>query len=254
VSGRRTLSLACTLLFLLAVAAWGDDLYRLLSQREAVQSWLADFGLWGPLVSILLNVAQVLLAPVPGHVLGWANGYLYGVALGTLYSLIGVTAGSALAMGLARRLGRPLVMRLVEPERLARWEGIARRQGPAFFFLVFLLPFLPDDLICFVVGLTPLSIPRMLALCALGRLPGLAAACWVGANLTALPWWGWGVLVVGGVALAALLYRFQARLEAALLWRGETGPQTRREPEVPPPGLLPYPRLSSKEEKKRYCP
>lgn len=249
--------LALVVLLALATAVWGDDLYRLLSQREAVRSWLAGFGPWGPLVSVLLNVAQVLLAPVPGHVLGWANGYLYGVALGTFYSLTGVLVGSALAMGLARMFGRPLVVRLAGLERLARWERIARRQGPAFFFLVFLLPFLPDDLICFLIGLTPLSIPRMLLLCALGRLPGLAVACWVGTSLTALPWWGWGVLTVGGVMVAALFYRFQPHLEAtlaALLRQVGICLQTRREPEVPPPGLSPAPRLSSKEEKKRYCP
>ena len=33
--------------------------------------------------------------------------------------------------------------------------------------LFFLFPFLPDDLVCFLIGLSPLSIPFMLALAAL---------------------------------------------------------------------------------------
>ncbi len=197
---------------------WGGDLYRLLANREAMQAWVASLGAWGPVVTILLHILQVLLAPLPGQTVGLVAGYLYGPALGTLYSLIGVMLGSALAMGLAREFGRPLVGRLVGRERLARWDRIANRQGPVFFFLAFLLPFLPDDLLCFVVGLSPLPIPYMLVLAALGRLPGLWVASWLGAHATTLPWWGWVGIGVGGAALAALYARHRERLERSILW------------------------------------
>jgi len=214
----RVAGLVAAVLALLAAGfLWGPDLYRLLVDREAVQAWVAGFGPLGPLVSVFLNVAQVLLAPVPGQTVGVVNGYLYGVGLGTLYSLIGVELGSALAMGLARRFGRPLVMRLMGREQLARWDRIARRQGPAFFFLVFLFPFVPDDVICFIIGLSPLSICYMLLLAAVGRLPGLLVASWVGANATTLPWWGWSMLAAGGTALAFVFWRYHERLEAGVV-------------------------------------
>lgn len=194
---------------------WGPDLYSLLADQQALQGWMARLGPWGPLMSVLLNAAQVLLAPVPGQTLGVINGYLYGVGLGTLYSLTGVALGSALAMGLARWAGRPLARRLVGGRRLSCWDRIACRQGPAFFFLLFLLPFVPDDAICFVIGLSPLSIPYMLALAVVGRLPGLAVTSWVGANATRLPWWGWGLLGLAGTALAFACWRYRQRLEMA---------------------------------------
>jgi len=205
------------LLLVVAGLLWGDDLYRLLADRETVRSWVAGFGPWGPVVVISLHALQVLLAPIPGQTVGLVAGYLYGVGLGTLYSLVGVMLGSALAMGLARWFGRPLVVRLVGAERLSRWDRIARRRGPVFFFLAFLLPFLPDDLLCFLVGLTSLPIPYMLVLAAIGRLPGLWVASWVGANATTVPWWGWVGLGIGGAALAFLFARYQARLEQGVL-------------------------------------
>lgn len=200
---------------------WGPALCRLLANRETVQRWVAGFGLWGPLASVLLNAAQVLLAPIPGQTVGVVNGYLYGVGWGTFYSLLGVELGSALAMGLARLFGRPLVERLVGAKRLARWDGIARRQGPAFFFLVFLLPFVPDDVVCFLIGLSPLSIPYMLLLAAVGRLPGLVVSSWVGANATELPWWGWGAVGAGSAVLAILFWKYRERLERGVVsWVG----------------------------------
>lgn len=212
-NGRLAVSGAIILLLIGVGLVGGPALYRYLSDREAIQSWVASLGPWGPLGSILLNAAQVLLAPIPGQIFGLANGYLYGVARGTLYSWIGVQLGSALAMGLARYLGRPLVARLVGPVRLDRWDHLARERGPAFFLLVFLLPLLPDDLVCFVIGLSPLSIPYMLTLAGLGRLPGLIVASWVGANATRPPAEVWAILVGGGLALAYLYGRCRERVE-----------------------------------------
>ncbi len=200
-----------------AGAIAGPAIHRWLADRNAVQAWITALGPWGPLGSILLNAVQVLLAPVPGQIFGLINGYLHGVFRGTLYSWLGVQLGSALAMGLGRWLGRPLVARLAGAERLERWDRLTRRQGPTFFLLVFLLPLLPDDLTCFVIGLSPLPIPYMLLLAGVGRLPGLIVSSWVGANATHPPAEVWAVLMGGGLALAYLFGRYRARIENTLL-------------------------------------
>ena len=62
--------------------------------QEQIREWAASLGPRGPLVTIALNVAQVLLAPIPGQFVGIANGYLYGVWLGTLYSTVGLLIGT----------------------------------------------------------------------------------------------------------------------------------------------------------------
>lgn len=200
-----------------ALAVWREPLWAVLGNPARIREWVEGFGLWGPLVSIALNIVQVLLAPLPGQFIGMANGYLYGAWLGTLYSMAGLMVGTTLAMGLARRFGRPLVERLVDGQKLARWDRLASRRGPLFFFLVFLLPFLPDDLVCFLIGLSPLSLPRMVVLAALGRLPGVFASCWIGAHAARLPWWAWLPLGGGTAALAWLFWRYQTRLEIATL-------------------------------------
>ncbi len=196
---------------------WHEPLWDFFGNQERLRGWIADFGPWGPLVTIALNVVQVLLAPIPGQFVGLVNGYLYGVWSGTFYSMLGLLIGTALAMALGRWFGRPLVERLVNPETLTRWDRIIHRQGPLFFFLVFLFPFVPDDVACFLIGLSPLSIPRMLILAALGRLPGVFVSCWVGAYATRLPWWAWIPLGGGAAALAWIFWLHQARLESLVV-------------------------------------
>ena len=61
---------------------------------------------WGPAALIGINVAQILVAPIPGYVVQAAAGYLYGPLWGGIYGAIGLMIGAMLAMLLARLLGR----------------------------------------------------------------------------------------------------------------------------------------------------
>lgn len=222
--GRTRPLIGLGFLALLAWALWhgGGPLFRLLGNQERMRDWLAGFGPLAPLVSVVSNVLQVLLAPVPGQVIALANGYLFGVFWGTVYSLVGVTLGSALAMGLGRWLGRPAVERLVDERRLARWDALMQRRGSLFFFLIFLLPLLPDDIICFVVGLGPLSLLYALGLATIGRLPGLIVASWLGSRTSLSPG-GWVALISGALLLGMIYLRYYGWFEERVVrwaWGG----------------------------------
>jgi uncharacterized membrane protein YdjX (TVP38/TMEM64 family) len=211
------LAVPVVLLAVYGLWRWGASAGAFFQDQEKVREWIAQFGALGPLISILLNTLQVLLAPIPGQVVGLANGYLYGVFLGTVFSLIGVMLGTAIAMLLGRVLGRPVVERLVSPEHLDQWDALSTKRGPIFLFLVFLLPLLPDDIVAFAVGLSPISIPYALLLAAIGRLPGLIVSSWVGANATSLSPIGWGIVGLGTLTLAVGVLRYRDRLEDAML-------------------------------------
>lgn len=175
------------------------------------------FGPWAPLAAILLHAAQVLLAPIPGQVIDAVNGYLFGAAWGTVYSLVGVIAGSSLAMTLARRFGRPWAERLVKRETLERLDSYSRQRGALFFFLIFLFPFLPDDVACFLAGLTPLPLAELVMLATVGRLPGIFAANLVGANAAGLTRTQTAFFIAGVTAIALAFWRYQDRVELAML-------------------------------------
>ena len=201
----------------IALVIWREPIWELFGNQQRFQDWVKGFGPWAPVVSIGLNAAQALLAPIPGQIVGLANGYLYGTWMGTLYSMIGLIIGRAIAMALGRWFGRGLVERLISAEQLKRWDEVITNRGPFFIFLIFLFPLLPDDSVCFLIGLTKLSIPHMLLLSALGGLPGVIVSCWAGANASDIPLWVWLPLGAGGVMLALIFQRYEARLEAAML-------------------------------------
>ena len=217
IRGRAIAILGLLALVGAALLIWHKPLLSLFADRATVQDFVMRFGPWAPLAAILLHMAQVLLAPIPGQVIDAANGYLFGTAWGTVYSLVGVIAGSSLAMALARRFGRPWAERLIKRGTLERLDAYSQQRGTLFLFLVFLFPFLPDDVACFLAGLTPLPLAELIVLATIGRLPGILVANFVGANAAALTRTQ-GAAFIAVLATAALAFwRYQERVEMAML-------------------------------------
>ena len=48
------------------------------SNPEELKRLIIAAGAWGPLIYILKQITQVLLAPIPGQVIGLIGGYLFG--------------------------------------------------------------------------------------------------------------------------------------------------------------------------------
>lgn len=233
---RRRWRLACAvasagaaILLVVAALLWlRGPVVALFRDHAALAAFLDRQGAWAPGVFMGLQALQVLLAPIPGHLLALAAGFLFGPWLGTLYTVVGVGVGSGIALIGARLWGRPLVRTLMGDTQLGRIDHWAARRGPLFFFLLFLIPFLPDDLACFAVGLSPLPALPMLGVIVLARLPGHFGSAWLGATTTHLPAFAWVVAIVLAVALLLLYWRHRMRLEGWLLQRLERTAAGRR--------------------------
>ena len=203
----------------LGLLVWFTSLGSLLREREALLAWLQTYRRWAPLITIGLHIVQVLSAPIPGTLIDTVNGWLFGAWLGTLYSMLGLTSGSWLAMLLARRYGRPLVARYVAAQQRDRLDGLIQKYGALVIFIIFLVPFLPDDAVCFLAGLTPIPLLQILPLVIIGRTPGVFFANWLGANSQAshLPAWQLGLAAAFFVIIAVLGWRYRQALARLLL-------------------------------------
>jgi uncharacterized membrane protein YdjX (TVP38/TMEM64 family) len=176
-AGRRVLvHVVVATVVLVATALVVRRELRLLTDPVALRAFVDGFGPWAPAVLVVLQAAQVVAAPVPGQVLGVAGGYLFGPLWGAAYNLLGVTLGSALAFWLARRFGRPYVEGVVHEDLLARFDAVDDGRATLVLFVAFLVPGLPDDLLCLVGGLTTVPLWRLVVVAAVGRAPGFLLA------------------------------------------------------------------------------
>lgn len=151
-----------------------------LSSTDALKDFAQSSGWIAPVVIILYHALQVVIAPIPGQGIDFANGYLFGLVFGSIYSLIGLGIGSALAMLIARKFGRPIVELLVTKRGMKTVDQYLSKSSLWVIFVLFLLPATPDDLLCFALGLSSIPLGRGLLIAMLGRAPGIVATVLVG--------------------------------------------------------------------------
>lgn len=181
------------------------DLKLLYSNPQALRNYIQQWGIYGPLLFIGLQILQVVVFIIPGEITQLTGGYLFGFWFGLFYSLIGITLGSMFDFFVARVLGRPVVLRLLGPERVERFVVLMESsQAKGVLLFLFLLPGFPKDLLCYVVGLTRYRFLYFLGVSTLGRLPGLLVSSYLGDVAALQAWKEASIALVVGALLFAL--------------------------------------------------
>lgn len=164
---------------------WHAGVLHRLSNRDHLVALLRGGGWTGALLCIAVQFVQVVIAVIPGEVTSFAAGYVFGSWRGFLYSAIGITLGSAFNFWFARVVGRPTLDRLIGRDRLAKIDrALATAKSRSAMFLLFLLPGLPKDILCYAAGLSGMHILEFVVLSGLARSPALLASVLIGAGVS----------------------------------------------------------------------
>lgn len=181
---------------LLASLAW-------FSNPDAVIKSIQGYGLWGPVVLFVLFVLQVFIALIPGQALMVTSGYIYGFTGGILITWFSLVAGGQAAFWLARRYGRPFAEKWVSAPVLDRWDKSAAGQGVGFYVVTLVMPFFPNDAMCYVAGLGNMSARRFLTANVIGRGIASLLTVTIGAFAEQIPSLIW-IAIVGFVVLGII--------------------------------------------------
>lgn len=174
--------------------------FQVFQSAELLQEYLARAGIWMPFLYILLQYLQVVILPIPSVVSTLAGVALFGPFRTTVYSLIGILLGSFTAFFVGRILGFKAVSWAVGEDNLKKWQKKLKGKDNLFLSLMFLLPLFPDDLLCFLAGLSSMSFGYFTFIIFLSRILGIAGTCY---SINFIPfntWWGitfWILFLVG---------------------------------------------------------
>jgi uncharacterized membrane protein YdjX (TVP38/TMEM64 family) len=169
---------------------------------QQLQTWLHTLGTWAWPVFIGLQIAQVVVFWIPGEVVQIAGGMVFGVWEGTALSLLGIAAGSLTAFLLARYLGKARMEKWLANQGFHRFQAVIHH--PRLDLIlggVFLLPFLPKDIFCYLAGLSDVKPWRFFWVTTLARVPSLLLSSWVGD----LAVHGLGMLFLGVVLVSTVV-------------------------------------------------
>lgn len=215
------LTLLLTLLLVVGAVfgLWKTGFFAAATSLEGLQSYIERFTPYSQWVFFGIQLASVIVAPIPSNITAAAGALLFGMWPAFFLTAGAVVLGSMIVFWLSRVLGQSFANRFVSAKVSAKYLDTIKRKRDVFLCLVFLFPFFPDDLICILAGLTDIGPGRFLAIVVLFRPWGLLVASAVGGSVISIPPWGMVLIGIGGLALFLLGLKYGDRLEDKLLER-----------------------------------
>lgn len=149
-----------------------------------MRTYLLGFGIWAPIVSMVLMVFQSLASPLPAFVITFANAWVFGWVKGALYSWTGAMIGAAVCYWIAKAFGRPMVEKFVGKKALAATDHFFEKYGKDSVMIARLLPIVPFDYISYAAGLTTMGFWEFFWATGIGQLPATIVYSWLGENMS----------------------------------------------------------------------
>lgn len=199
-----------------------SGIMELLNDTANIKEFIAKTGVWGPIVFIVIQFAQVTIIPIPSTVTILAGLTVFSLVEVLLYSMIGSLLGSMFAFALGKIFGVKLVVWLVGEKSFNKYQKIIKGRDKTMLFLMFLLPVFPDDLLCLIAGITTMSYTTFFIMQMIARPIGILITASGGELLKAIPFTGWYIAVWVGLGLLIVVmficvWKFSGVLEDKLV-------------------------------------
>ena len=167
----------------LTLALW-TPLMNFIENPDSLAIWIDNAGILGPIVFMLLNTLQVLLAIIPGGPFEVAAGALFGPWIGSLMCDIAMSAGGVITFLFVKKFGMKFIELFTTREKIESVKFLhSSKRSTTLLFLFFLLPGTPKDLMCYVVGLTDIKLSSWILINVVGRFPAILLSALGGSAL-----------------------------------------------------------------------
>ena len=142
----------------------------ILEDKTVLIQYMKKFGIFASIFFILLQIGQVVFPVIPGGASCLAGVLAFGPILGFIYNYIGLVLGSLIAFLLSRSYGIKIVEKFFKEETINKYLKYIRdnRFNKIFFWGIF-LPGLPDDLLCYIAGLSKMKLSTFLLIILVGK-------------------------------------------------------------------------------------
>ncbi len=153
---------------------------------DRINSWVQQFGLWGPIVIILAMIIQLILAFIPGVIIMVISVLAYGPWLGSLIAIVGIVISATVGYIIGDYFGDLTVQRLVGEKSSEKIKAFVESYGIWTIIVVRMSPFLSHDLVSLIGGVVDMTYKRFIVATIVGSLPLLLLIALCGQSLDSL--------------------------------------------------------------------
>lgn len=208
------LSLTMLSLYFLSVSGFLDRINSVDEFRRYIQS----FGSYAVILFVVLQFLQVVILPIPSFITVGAGVLLFGPFLGSIYSSIGIIIGSIVAYYIGRIFGVKVVKWLVGEQALDKALKMIKGKDKVVLIFMFLFPFFPDDVLCFIAGITTIMPSYFIPMIIVVRLITVFISSY-SMNNSIIPyntWWGivlWIIFIILTIVATILICKYGDKIQ-----------------------------------------
>lgn len=151
-----------------AVYGWKLGIF---TSTAAMRTVLNKFGIFAPLIFIIVQMIQVVVPIIPASISCVFGVAFFGPVLGFVYNYLGICIGSLCAFLLGQSYGGVYVRKITGEKfykKYSKYLNCSRGFEFIFTILIF-LPVAPDDFLCYLAGVSSLSLKRFTVIILLGK-------------------------------------------------------------------------------------
>jgi uncharacterized membrane protein YdjX (TVP38/TMEM64 family) len=194
------------------------NLWAIFADQQKIRAFISGYGVRAPMILVGLQVLQIIFAPIPGHLIAFTSGYLFGAINGTLLSILGIAIGGTIAFWIARFFGRRVLLTFISSDKMHKFDDYILHKGPFIIFILLLIPFSPlGDVIYYLSGLTPLPFLVFFIMVIIARLPGNIVSNLIGAKAFTFTGRDWLIFLGIIIVFALVFYFYRKHIEKIIL-------------------------------------
>lgn len=162
-----------------------SDSAKLEEFLQRSNNWLADFGIFRYLALFIIQILQVIVAIIPGEPIELLAGFAIGTIGGTLLCIVGSAVGAIIIFWGVHKYGGRFIAFFTGNkyyDKLSFLKDPVRRD--MLFFILFLIPGTPKDLLLYFSPLTNITLWRMVSIISIARIPSIMSSAYVGAHVS----------------------------------------------------------------------
>lgn len=153
---------------------------------------ITNSGVTGVLILFGLELAQVVLAILPGEPIELLAGICFGPIWGTIFLMISIFIITRIIYFLVKKYGRNFIYEFFPKEKVHKLENSKlfkdEKKIEIVMIILFLLPGTPKDLLIYIGALLPIKSSRFLLISTLLRFPSVISSTIAGNSLIRGKW------------------------------------------------------------------
>ncbi|MDQ0246126.1 putative membrane protein YdjX (TVP38/TMEM64 family) [Bacillus fengqiuensis] len=144
--------------------------FLVLTDTYGMETVLKENTSFAKFIFFLICFSQPIILPIPEAVTVPAGSAVFGPFIAAILSFLGTIAGIVVMFCIARMGGQKLVSKLVKEKHLKKYQEYVGRNETIILALIFMIPILPDEIICVGAGISGVFFKRFFIIASISKL------------------------------------------------------------------------------------